>query len=100
MPFGEIAPHAGGRTPARVLHARAQRDVTKPDLDLARQHQGVGAVLAAAGDGDFGAISTALDPDVVLRADSGALLGASRVGVISHRKTTHPNLGRAASIWL
>lgn len=84
-----------------------------------------------------------LDPDVVLRADGDALLGASRVvrgapavaeqalvfarrsgsfaqrvlvditpgssrrsldapsaGTISQTETTHPNLGRAASIWL
>ncbi|MGE5289910.1 MAG: RNA polymerase subunit sigma-70, partial [Micromonosporaceae bacterium] len=51
-----------------------------PDADLARQQEVVGAFLAAARDGDFETLVAALDPDVVLRADAGAVPeGASRV---------------------
>ena len=44
-----------------------------PDADLARQRVVVDAFLAAAREGDFNALLEVLDPDVVLRADSGAL---------------------------
>jgi len=48
--------------------------------DLARQRAGVDAFLAAARGGDFDALLAVLDPDVVLRADVGAVpAGASRV---------------------
>ena len=39
----------------------------------------VDAFFAAARDGDFDALLAMLDPDVVLRADGGVALGASRV---------------------
>ncbi len=42
-----------------------------PDADPARQRQVVDAFLAAARDGDFDALVAVLDPDVVLRAESG-----------------------------
>jgi RNA polymerase sigma-70 factor (ECF subfamily) len=44
-----------------------------PDADLARQREVVEAFLAASRDGDFDALVAVLDPDVVLRADDGAL---------------------------
>jgi RNA polymerase sigma-70 factor (ECF subfamily) len=51
-----------------------------PDVDLARQREVVNAFLAAARAGDFNALLAVLDPDVVLRADRGAVPpGASRV---------------------
>jgi RNA polymerase sigma-70 factor (ECF subfamily) len=51
-----------------------------PDVDLARQRAVVDAFLAAARGGDFAALVAVLDPDVVLRADAGAVPpGASRV---------------------
>lgn len=84
VPFDGIAPIVG-RTPvaARQLASRARRrvrGVTEPDRDPGRQREVVGAFLAAARDGDFRALLTLLDPDVVLRADGGALAaGASRV---------------------
>jgi RNA polymerase sigma factor (sigma-70 family) len=84
VPFDEIAPIVG-RTPAAARQAasRARRRVKAapaPDADLARQREVVGAFLAAARDGDFEALVAALDPDVVLRADVGAVpAGASRV---------------------
>jgi Sigma-70, region 4 len=78
VPFDEIAPIVG-RSPAatRQLASRArrriQRQVTVPDTDLARQREVVDAFFAAAHDGDFTALVAMLDPDVVVRADTGAV---------------------------
>ena len=78
VPFDEIAPIVG-RSPAaaRQLASRARRRVQGaapvPDADLARQREVVDAFLAAARDGDFDALVAVLDPDVVLRADGGAV---------------------------
>ena len=78
LPFEEIAPMVG-RTPAaaRQLASRARRrvkgaDVPAPDPDLARQRQVVDAFFLAARGGDFDALVAVLDPDVVLRLDTGA----------------------------
>jgi RNA polymerase sigma-70 factor (ECF subfamily) len=84
VPFDEIAPIVGrSPTAARQLASRARRRVQgaapSPDADLARQREVVAAFLAASRDGDFEALLAVLDPEVVLRADSGAMLaGASR----------------------
>jgi RNA polymerase sigma-70 factor, ECF subfamily len=85
VPFGEIAPIVG-RSPAaaRQLASRGRRRVQAaapvPDADLARQREVVGAFLAASRGGDFEALLAVLDPDVVLRADIGAVpAGASKV---------------------
>jgi RNA polymerase sigma factor (sigma-70 family) len=82
--FDEIAPIVG-RSPAaaRQLASRARRrvrgDAPVPEADLGRQREVVDAFLAAAREGDFEALVELLDPDVVLRVDSGAVrLGASR----------------------
>jgi RNA polymerase sigma factor (sigma-70 family) len=83
VPFGEIAPIVG-RTPAaaRQLASRARRRVQGaapvPDADLTRQREVVGAFVAAARGGDFKALVAVLDPDVVVRSDSGPL----RPGVV------------------
>jgi RNA polymerase sigma factor (sigma-70 family) len=78
LPFEEIAPMAG-RTPAaaRQLASRARRRVQgaavpAPDPDVARQREVVNAFFAAARGGDFDALVSVLDPDVVLRVDAGA----------------------------
>jgi RNA polymerase sigma factor (sigma-70 family) len=74
--FDEIAPMVG-RSPAaaRQLASRARRRVqgaaTAPDVDVSRQREVVDAFFAAARDGDFDALVSVLDPDVVLRADAG-----------------------------
>jgi RNA polymerase sigma factor (sigma-70 family) len=74
VPFDEIAPMIE-RTPAaaRQLASRARRRVKGgyelPEADVVRQRQVVDAYLAAARGGDFEALLTLLDPDVVLRAD-------------------------------
>jgi RNA polymerase sigma-70 factor (ECF subfamily) len=76
VPFDEIAPIVD-RSPAaaRQLASRARRRVrgAQPaaDADLATQSRVVDAFLAAARAGDFAALLTVLDPDVVLRIDSG-----------------------------
>lgn len=84
VPFDEIAPIVD-RSPdaARQLASRARRRVqgerAVPDADLTRQREVVDAFMAAANAGDFQALVAVLDPDVVLRADAGALSSASRV---------------------
>jgi RNA polymerase sigma factor (sigma-70 family) len=85
VPFDEIAPIVD-RSPAaaRKLASRARRRVQgaapEPDVDIARQREVVDAFLAAARGGDLEALVAVLDPDVVLRADRGALRpGASRL---------------------
>ncbi len=85
VPFDEIAPIVG-RSPAaaRQLASRARRRIKGaapvPDTDLTRQREVVDAFLAAARAGDFEALLDVLDPDVLLRADGGAVTpGASRV---------------------
>jgi RNA polymerase sigma factor (sigma-70 family) len=85
VPFEEIAPIVG-RSPAaaRQLASRARRRVQGaapvPDADLARQRAVVDAFFAAARGGDFAALLGLLDPDVMVRADAGAVpLGAPRV---------------------
>jgi RNA polymerase sigma factor (sigma-70 family) len=85
VPFDEIAPLVD-RSPeaARHLASRARRRIrgenTTPDADLATQREVIDAFIAAAREGDFEALVEVLDPDVVLRADEGALgVRASRV---------------------
>jgi RNA polymerase sigma-70 factor (ECF subfamily) len=76
VPFDEIAAIVG-RSPAaaRQLASRARRRVQGAaatlDPDLARQREVVDAFFAAARDGDFDALVTVLDPDIVLRSDGG-----------------------------
>ncbi|NUP15979.1 MAG: RNA polymerase sigma factor SigJ [Streptomyces sp.] len=78
VPFDEIAPIVE-RTSAttRQLASRARRRVrgatpsTEPDLG--RQRQVLDAFMAASRAGDFEALLAVLDPEVVLRADSGPL---------------------------
>jgi RNA polymerase sigma-70 factor (ECF subfamily) len=78
MPFEEIAPIVGrSPTAARQLASRARRrvrgSVQVPDADIARQREVVDAFLAASRGGDFAALLAVLDPDVVVRADRGAV---------------------------
>jgi RNA polymerase sigma-70 factor (ECF subfamily) len=84
MTFEEIAPIVA-RSPvaARQLASRARRRVQgkapSADADLHQQRRVVDAFLAAAREGDFERLVAVLDPDIVLRADGGALAGASRL---------------------
>ncbi|RJQ82309.1 sigma-70 family RNA polymerase sigma factor [Pseudonocardiaceae bacterium YIM PH 21723] len=85
VPFAEIADIVG-RSPAatRQLASRARRrvhgaDIPRPDPDLARQRQVVDAFYAAARAADFDALLRILDPEVVVRTDSGAARPATVV---------------------
>jgi RNA polymerase sigma factor (sigma-70 family) len=75
LPFDEIAAITG-RSPAaaRQLASRARRRIrgtpSVPSERLARQRRVADAYLAAARDGDLGALLAVLDPDVVLHGDA------------------------------
>lgn len=97
VPFDDIAQMVG-RTPdaARQLASRARRRVQGSDPGqnppLQRQREIIDAFLAAARGGDFDALVAVLDPDVVLRADTGQgppnlVRGAHQVagGAIAYR---------------
>ena len=76
VPFEEIA-RIVDKTPAatRQLASRGRRKVqdspTTPEPDRARQREVVDAFFAASRGGDFDALVALLDPDVVLRSDTG-----------------------------
>jgi RNA polymerase sigma-70 factor (ECF subfamily) len=103
VPFEQIAPIIDRSEPAaRQLASRARRRLrttATPDMDLAGQWKLVDAFLAAAREGDFDALLTVLDPDVVRRLDAGAsgpsgpriLRGAQAVasGAISFQTLGH-----------
>jgi RNA polymerase sigma factor (sigma-70 family) len=82
VPFEEIPPIIE-RSPAaaRQLASRARRRIqgaeTPSTADARRRDEAVAAFLAASRGGGFEALLTVLDPDVMLRADPGAVrLGA------------------------
>lgn len=80
VPFEDIAPIVG-RQPAaarqlasrarrRVQGASAKSDTETPEADLSRQRVIVDAFLAASKNGDFEALLSVLDPEVVFRSDA------------------------------
>ncbi|KPV57878.1 RNA polymerase sigma 70 [Paenibacillus sp. A3] len=82
MPFTEIAPIVGkSESATRQLASRARRRIrgakAMPKADWDHQRDVVQAFLAAAHSGDFDALVSALDPDVILRDDRQT--GSSRV---------------------
>jgi RNA polymerase sigma-70 factor (ECF subfamily) len=84
MPFEEIAPIVDRSVVAtRQLASRARRRVQgqapTSDADLRQQRRVVDAFLAAVQNGDFEALVAVLDPEIVLRADGGAVKGMSRL---------------------
>src|SRR5579864_3008007 len=77
MPFDEIAPMVErSETATRQLASRARRRVRGgamvKDADLPYQRNVVDAFLAASRAGDFNALLTVLDPEVVFRIDGAA----------------------------
>jgi RNA polymerase sigma factor (sigma-70 family) len=102
VPFDETASIVG-RSPsaARQLASRARRRVQgasrAPDADLTCQREVVDAFLTAARGGDFDGLLAVLDPDVVVRADRGAVPpGASwelrGARVVAEQAQTFPRL--------
>jgi RNA polymerase sigma-70 factor, ECF subfamily len=84
MTFDEIAPIVDRSVVAtRQLASRARRRVQgqapASGADLRTQRRVVDAFLAAVQAGDFQALVAVLDPDIVLRADGGAVKGMSRL---------------------
>ncbi len=87
LPFGEIAPIVGRSADAtRQLASRARRrlrgapatgPVSSSAEAVARQRQLVDAFLAASREGDFDALLSLLDHEVVLRADPVAVRSAA-----------------------
>jgi len=76
VPFEEIAPIVE-RSPVatRQLASRARRRVQDAPVqpgEISRRREVVNAFLAASRDGDFDALLTMLDPDIVMRADAAA----------------------------
>jgi RNA polymerase sigma-70 factor (ECF subfamily) len=77
VPFEEVAPIVGRSTAsARQLASRARRRVRgadlSPEADRVRRRSVVDAFTSAARHGDFEALLTVLDPEVVLRVESGS----------------------------
>jgi RNA polymerase sigma-70 factor, ECF subfamily len=113
MSFEQIAPVVE-RSPAatRQLASRARRRVrgSSPEAtaeSLSQQRRVVDAFLAASREGDFEALVTVLDPDVIFRADRGANLapgateitGAEEVAnVILERGTAFAPFARPAVV--
>ena len=86
MPFDEIAPildrePAAARQLASRARRRLQGTTAVPEADLHRRREVVEAFLAASRDGDFDALVSVLDPDVVLHADAFAAAGGNPVEV-------------------
>lgn len=76
LPFDDIAPIVGRSTVAtRQLASRARRRVqgAPRDVDVRPERKMVDAFLTAAREGNFEALLTLLDPQVVMRADDAAI---------------------------
>ena len=115
VPFEEIAPIVE-RSPAatRQLASRARRRVQEPGQtrvrkgrdpdaerqpgEISRRREVVAAFLAASREGDFDALLTMLDPDIVLRADAAAAqMGADAEAMTGARAVAGFFSGRAAA---
>jgi RNA polymerase sigma-70 factor (ECF subfamily) len=99
VPFGEIAEILGrSEAAARQLASRARRRVQgaqAPEGDRARQRQVVEAFVAASREGDFQALLSLLDPQVVARADAAAVATGAEAEVRGARAVAGVFAGRA-----
>ena len=112
FPFEEIAPIVQRSAAAtRQLASRARRRVRGADTmsphDLAQQRKVVEAFLQASRNGDFEALVSVLDPEVVFRGDAGRspipvpleVRGAEQVaGVVLERGRPFARFGRPAVV--
>jgi RNA polymerase sigma-70 factor, ECF subfamily len=104
VPFEEIAPVVE-RSPAatRQLASRARRRVQEARVqpgEISRRREVVAAFLAASREGDFDALLTMLDPDIVLRADSAAAQMGADAEAIGARAVAGVFSGRAKALRL
>jgi len=99
VPFEQIAPVVDRSVEAtRQLASRARRRVhgrEPADVDRPRQREIVDAFLAASQRGDFEALLTVLDPDVVLRGDAMAVKMGGPVEARGARAVAELFQGRA-----
>ena len=99
--FEEIAPMVD-RTPAaaRQLASRGRRRVRgaapEPDADLTHQREIVDAFLAASRNGDFDALLSVLDPEVVFRIDAGKVRALARPPVVGADAVARQVLSRGS----
>ena len=109
LPYAEIAPIVGrSENTAAQLASRARRRVRgktpDPAADLVRQRRLVDAFLAAARDGDFDALLTVLDGDVVLHVDATAagtpttIRGAHAVAANAHAFSANARFAEPALV--
>ena len=104
VPFEEIAPIVE-RSPVatRQLASRARRRVQEagpgdPPGENSRRREVVAAFLAASREGDFDALLTMLDPDIVLRADTAAAQMGADAEAIGPRAVAGIFSGRAKAL--
>ncbi|HEY6398524.1 MAG TPA: sigma-70 family RNA polymerase sigma factor [Solirubrobacteraceae bacterium] len=104
VPFEEIAPIVD-RTPAatRQLASRARRRVrgVRPEAtgeSLAHQRKVVEAFLAASREGDFGALVSVLDPDVVFRSDRGTDFAPGAIEIRGSKQVADVILARGTPL--
>jgi len=102
VPFEEIAPIVE-RSPVatRQLASRARRRVQETRVqpgEISRRREVVAAFLAASREGDFDALLTMLDPDIVLRADNAAALMGADAEAIGARAVAGVFSGRAKAL--
>jgi RNA polymerase sigma-70 factor (ECF subfamily) len=104
VPFEEIAPIVE-RSPVatRQLASRARRRVQEagpgdPPGEISRRREVVTAFLAASREGNFDALLTMLDPDIVLRADSTAAQMGADAEAIGPRAVAGIFSGRAKAL--
>jgi RNA polymerase sigma factor (sigma-70 family) len=103
VPFDEIGAILG-RSPdaARQLASRGRRRIrgadTTADAGAAAQQEVVEAFLAAARDGDFDALVAVLDPDIMVREDtgSGTLVEVRGAANVARRAAAVSQLGLVA----
>ena len=107
VPFDEIGAILD-RSPdaARQLASRGRRRIrgvgTTPDADAAAQREVVEAFLAATRNGDFDALVAVLDPDVVVREDtgSGTFVEVRGAANVARRAMSFAQLGLEARLAL
>jgi RNA polymerase sigma factor (sigma-70 family) len=98
VPFDEIAPIVD-RSPeaARQLASRARRRIrgehTASDADPRTQREVIDAFVAASRHGDFQALLEVLDPDVVLRADTGEFTLVRGAETVARRARSFAQIG-------